>query len=80
MTLTHHNHPIRKLVIFPFLHLHGTQERDTDNDTGLEAVHVYYLILSSSDTAKSLDAQLIRLNLLRQWRMKVFGGKVAAQN
>ena len=39
-----------------------------------------YLMLSSSDTAKSLEAQLIRLNLLRQWRMKVFGGKVAAQN
>ena len=38
------------------------------------------LMLSSSETAKSLDAQLIRLNLLRQWRMKVFGGKVAAQN
>ena len=39
-----------------------------------------YLMLSSSDTAKSLEAQLIRLNLLRQCRMKVFGGKVAAQN
>ena len=60
-------------------------KKETDNDTGLEAAHVLhrkkvYLILSSSDTAKSLDAQLIRLNLLRQWRMKVFGGKVAAQN
>ena len=50
-------------------------------------VHMYYIVerskylmLSSSDTAKSLEAQLIRLNLLRQWRMKVFGGKVAAQN
>ena len=62
-----------------------------DNKTGPEAaqcaVHMYYIVgqskylmLSSSDTAKSLEAQLIRLNLLRQWRMKVFGGKVAAQN
>ena len=39
-----------------------------------------YLMLSSSDTAKSLEAQLIRLNLFRQWRMKVSGGRVAAQN
>ena len=41
---------------------------------------IKYLMLSSSDTAKSLEAQLIRLNLFRQWRMKVSGGRVAAQN